>query len=356
MRNHHVRLRALETANPTWYVPQAEAFKHYDTNFNLGETERELYKRLLLDSAVEGRYIGMDNIDQVKETNPDELNKRYLKFGREITVKAVRQALDQANIDPGEVGGLVVNSCTGYLCPGLSSYILEDVGLPTNIQYVDIMGMGCGAALPNLSTASGIVACNTEKPILSVAVEICTATLFMGEDPGLIVSNSIFGDGASAAVLVSDSTVETNSDDIVLLDYESGLFPKYRTDLQYITEDHRLRNVLGKRVPVIGAKTIKEVANRLLERNGLSKDQISRWAVHPGGTSVLEGVQRSLKLKDNDLSHSYHVFKHFGNMSSPSVMFVLKHILENDRPNPGEYGLLLAFGAGFSAFAVLVRF
>ncbi|MCK5686685.1 type III polyketide synthase [bacterium] len=356
MRNHHVKLNSLATANPSWYVPQKEAYEHYNTMFKLADEERDLYKRLLLDSSIDGRYIGMDNIEQVTETNPDELNKRYLKYGRQICEKAIRLALDKAKLKPDEVGGLVVNSCTGYLCPGLSSYILEDVGLPTDIQYMDLMGMGCGGAIPNLFAASGIVASNPEKPVLSVAFEICTSTIFMGEDPGLIVSNCIFGDGASAAVLVSDNKTDKNPEDITLLDYESGLFPRYRKDLQYRTEDHRLRNVLGTRVPVIGAKTIKEVANRLLKRNGLVKEQIRSWAVHPGGTSVLDGVSRALKLQQDELRHSYQVFKQYGNMSSPSVMFVLKQILEHDRPNPGEYGLLLAFGAGFSAFAILVRF
>ena len=356
MRNHPVILKSLATANPSWYVTQSEALNYYENLFTLQDKEKELYRHLLLDSTVDGRYVGMDNPDQMTETNPDELNRRYLKYGRKIAVDAVKKALLSANIEASDVGGLVVNSCTGYLCPGLSSYIVENVGLPTNIKFADLMGMGCGGALPNLSTAAGIVACNPEKPVISVAVEICTSTLFMGEDPGLIVSNSIFGDGASAAVLTADCDTKTNVDEITFIDFESGLYPKYRPDLQYRTEDHRLRNVLGKRVPVIGARTVAEVTQRLLERNGLTQKQISRWAVHPGGTSVLDGVQRAFNFENNELLHSYNIFKHYGNMSSPSVMFVLEQIIEKDRPEPGQYGLLLAFGAGFSAFAILVRF
>jgi alkylresorcinol/alkylpyrone synthase len=249
-----------------------------------------------------------------------------------------------------------VNSCTGYLCPGLTSYIAEDVGLSSHIMVCDLMGMGCGGALPNLEVATGMLLRRPEKPVLSVAVEICTATLFMGEDPGLVVSNAIFGDGAAAAVLDMSAPRAQAPPGMQIVDFQSGLFPEHRAHLHYRTENHRLRNVLGPRVPLIGAKTARSVAERLLERHGLEFDDIAHWAVHPGGTAVLDSVERILKLAPEKLRHSRAVFAEYGNMSSPSVMFVLKRILEHEQPADGELGLMIAFGAGFSAFAALVRF
>ncbi|MFC1743652.1 type III polyketide synthase [Candidatus Riflebacteria bacterium] len=356
MKNHSVRISAIATANPPLYVTQEEAYTYYNSMFDLSDNEMALYRKLLLDSAIDGRYVGMDTPAEIKETDPDELNRRFLKHGRKTGAKAVNLALKQSGLKPEDIGGIVVNSCTGYLCPGLSSYIFEDIGFPSNVQFVDLMGIGCGGALPNLSVAAGMLAGKLRKPVISLSVEICTATLFMGNDPGLIVSNSIFGDGASAAILVSDTEEVNESQGVALVDYESGLFPRYRSDLQYRMEDHRLRNVLSTRVPTIGAKTILEVATRLLDRNKLTKDQIKYWAVHSGGTAVLEGIGHAFGLKNNELCYSYEVFKKYGNMSSPSVMFVLQNILEHGKPEKGQYGLLLAFGAGFSAFAILLRF
>jgi alkylresorcinol/alkylpyrone synthase len=104
-------------------------------------------------------------------------------------------------VEAVEIAGLIVNTCTGYLCPGLSSYVAADLGLRPSIRFQDLMGMGCGAAVPNLEAAAGMLARSGEGPVLSVAVEICTATIFPSHELELVVSNSIFGDGAAAAVL-----------------------------------------------------------------------------------------------------------------------------------------------------------
>jgi alkylresorcinol/alkylpyrone synthase len=192
-------------------------------------------------------------------------------------------------------------------------------------------------------------------PILSVAVEICSATFFPSHEPELIVSNCIFGDGAAAAIIdSSDNKIKRKT--IRILDFESGIYPEYREELRYRNDGGLLRNFLSMKVPVIGARTISEVTSLLLERNGLSKDDIGWWAVHPGGTLVLAQVAKKMKLGEKALRFSYDVFENYGNMSSPSVLFVLKNILEKGRPKPGQKGLLLSFGAGFTAFAALVEF
>ena len=214
---------------------------------------------------------------------------------------------------------------------------------------------GCGAAIPNLEAAAGMLARSGKGPVLSIAVEICTATIFPSHEPDLVVSNAIFGDGAAAAVL--DLAPGTCSESMAhVLDFESGLYPQYRDNLCYWNEGGLLRNHLTKRVPIIGARCASEVASRLLERHSLTRDDIDWWAVHPGGTGVLAQVAKQLQLSDDDLRFSYHVFKNYGNMSSPSVLFVLREILDTARPQPGQKGMLLAFGAGFSAFAALLEF
>jgi predicted naringenin-chalcone synthase len=186
-------------------------------------------------------------------------------------------------------------------------------------------------------------------------VEICTATIFPSHEPDLIVSNSIFGDGAAAAVL--DLVQDDHPGGLArIVDFATGLFPQYREELRYRTEGGRLRNHLTKRVPAIGANTAAEVTSRLLTRHGLSRDDIAWWAVHPGGTVVLSQIARKLELDAEALRFSYHVFENYGNMSSPSVLFVLREILDHGRPQPGEKGMLVAFGAGFSAFAALIEF
>jgi predicted naringenin-chalcone synthase len=348
-------LKGLGTATPPLYATQEEAYDFFSTHFTLTPTEQDLYRRIMLDGKIRGRYLGMDSKLDALETDPDRLLARYLKFARATAVAAAGRALMESDVRARLIGGLVVNTCTGYLCPGLSSYIATDLGLRESISFQDLMGMGCGAAVPSLQAAAGMLALGQDGPVLSVSVEICTATIFPSHEPELVVSNSIFSDGAAAAVL--DRVPDHGTNGLArVVDFATGLFPQYRGELCYRTEGGRLRNHLSKRVPVIGARTAAQVATRLLNRHSLCRDDIAWWAVHPGGTAVLGQIAKEFKLTREALRFSYKFFEEHGNMSSPSVMFILREILDSGRPQAGEKGMLLTFGAGFSAFAVLVEF
>jgi alkylresorcinol/alkylpyrone synthase len=351
-------VRSVATANPPRYVTGEEAYRFIASHFALTEPERDLYRRLLLEGPIRGRYLGLDRIEQSCETSPDQLLARFRKFAVALAAQAGREAIAAAGLRPSDIGGLVVNTCTGYLCPGLSSYLAEALELNQSVRASDLMGMGCGAAIPNLQSAAGLLALNHGGGecgrVLSVAVEICSATIFMGPDPGLIVSNCLFGDGAAAAVL--DRTEDGPAAPVRLIDFESAVFPEHREELRYQHEQGRLRNVLTRRVPVIGARAVRAVAERLLGRHGITPGGIDWWIVHPGGTAVLQQVGKELGIDQESLRFSYEVLREYGNMSSPSVLFVLKRAMEQGRPRPGQKGLMLSFGAGFTAHAALVEF
>ncbi len=349
-------LHTLATANPPLYVTQEQAYAYYTGHFDLAPAEDALYRRLLLHGPVQGRFIGMDSIAEATETDPDALQARFTRHARRTAVCAARRALAKAGLSAGELGGLVVNTCTGYLCPGLSSYLAQDLGMEHDVRSLDIAGMGCGAALPNLEASVGMLHVDGARPMLSVAVEICTATLFMGPDPGLIVSNSIFGDGAAAMVLMAGDDTRAAGASARLLGYSSVLHPEHREQLRYHLQHGRLRNHLTVKVPVIGANLAARALSRLLQEQAVEQSDIRWWAVHAGGTAVLDQVGKTLGLEASDLQYSRAVFENYGNMSSPSVLFALDKILHEGKPAGGDLGVLLAFGAGFSAFAVLVEF
>jgi predicted naringenin-chalcone synthase len=378
-----VVLTALATANPRRYATQQEVCAFFEEHFPMEHKERELYRELLLEGPIRGRYIGVDEDEEICSQNPDALIGRFEKHGRQIAAEAARKAIDQAGLAPDQIEGLVVNTCTGYLCPGLSSYLMEDLGLPPFTSVLDLMGMGCGGAIPNLETACRMIQSGARKTVLCLSVEICSATFFPGPEPDLIVSNSIFADGASAAVLrenlngdrvrgvparaylrpeeskITPHDVTTNEATRALvrfLDFESVTLPEHRDKLRYTTQGGRLRNVLTRGVPVIGAKAAAQVTSRLLNRNDLAPQDIHHWIVHPGGTQVLKAVEKHLDLTPEALRFSYEIFRDYGNMSSPSVMFVLDKVLREARPHQGEKALLISFGAGFTAFAGLIEF
>jgi alkylresorcinol/alkylpyrone synthase len=339
-------LLGLGTALPPLYVEQREAHRFYEAQGCLPAAQRALYARLLLDGPIQGRYFGMHDPNDVLNTDPDTAMERFTEFGRRMAAEAAHSALSDAGVAPKDVGGVVANTCTGYLCPGFTSYLVEDLGLSDDVKAADLVGMGCGGAVPALECGCGQVDRTRGRPVLCVAVEVCSATHFMDDEPGLTVSNCIFGDGAAAAVLG-----QVSEQRIALVDFESGLFPEHRDTLRYVYDGGRLRNQLTRRVPVIGAASIERVANRLLSRHGLVPEDISWWAVHAGGTAVLDEVGKRFGLNENDLSASRHVFRECGNMSSPTVLFALRRIM--DLGEARGRGVILAFGAGFTAFAAL---
>ncbi len=349
-------LLSLATANPHLYASREEAYQFLVSNFPMDSAERDLYSKVLLHGPIKGRYIGMHSFADACHNRPQDLIRRFQHFGARIAAKAAQKALQHAEVDVAEVSGLTVNTCTGYLCPGLSSYIAEELGLQKNIRVFDLMGMGCGAALPNLETCAGQIARDPRGFWLSIAVEICSATLFMGDEPDLVISNSIFADGASAAVVAADGASRPTPFRLQLMDFEAALHPEYREYLRYQNDNGRLKNQLHRNVPVIGAKVIAGVTDRLLSRNSLHKSDIKHWIVHAGGTSVLNAVQRKLDLTKEQLRGSYEIFEEYGNMSSPTVMYVLQRTQEKYRPSPGDKAVLLSFGAGFTGFGVLAQF
>lgn len=342
------------TACPPLYVSKEDAYEYMTNAFSMSEKERDLYERVLLNGPVRGRHIAMDEYADALKTTPDELLERFHRFGVDAACTAARTAVEDAGIDLGEVRAVVVNTCTGYLCPGFTSYVVEELGLPPGTKVFDVMGMGCGGAVPNLECAAGLIANGLEGCVLSIAVEICTATLYMGEDPGLVVSNSIFADGAAAAVLCNTERVPAAKSALRLLEFQTEIAPKYRDDLRFESVEGRLRNRLTRNVPVIGGRIVKQVTDRLLDRQGLDQTDIEFWAVHPGGTSVLDSVEKALEFEDQ-LRFSREIFEEYGNMSSPTVLFVLDRILKQMQPRKGARGVLLGFGAGFTGFGALVE-
>lgn len=347
-------LTALATANPRRYATQCETYHALTSYFPLASDERALYERLLLEGPIRGRYVAIEKDEEICCEDPDKLTQRFVKYGRAIAAEAGRTAMKRAGLQAGDIDAVVTNTCTGYLCPGFSSYLAEDLALGDCVAAFDLAGMGCGAAIPNLQCAAGLIQTGARKTVLSVAVEICSATFFRGPEPDLIVSNSIFADGAAATIVQGPSGDTPGL--LEFVDFESALQPRRREELRYRQEGGRLRNVLAKSVPVIAAKSVAQVTERLLARHNLTPDGIDFWAVHPGGTAVLERIEKTLQIPRAALRFSYEIFREYGNMSSPSVLFVLDRILCEARPHPGDTALLLAFGAGFTAFATLAKF
>lgn len=308
---------------------------------------RSLAHRLFEHPSILKRNFGFERPEELIDEDPDRRIGRYARWAIELSARAASQAMEEAKVLPEGVSYLIVNTCTGYLCPGISTYLIERLGLPARVKAYDLVGGGCGGALPNLQLASSLVG-GTGSTALCVSVEICSATFQLEDDLGLILSNALFGDGAAAAV------VQAAPAGFRIEDSSSRYAPALREHIRYVHKRGALHNRLTTRLPALIRKEASAVLLELLSSASLGKGQIRHWALHPGGDKIINEIQEELGLSDTQLRATRKVLSEYGNMSSPTVLFVLKELL-GDGMERGEICAMLAFGAGLSAHATLLR-
>ena len=315
-----------------------EAMRGADFWNELKEGSRKLLEKVLLgDTGINQRRFSLETLTYAWQRNAQELNHDYEKHAPAIAEKAVLLALKKADFCIADIDALFVCSCTGYLCPGVSSYLAERIGMRENAYLQDLTGLGCGAAIPMLEAAAGYTALHPNARVLTVAVEICSAAFFIEDDAGVLISTCIFGDGASAAIWSGDSR---NEGEWKIGNFKSIHCPENREMIRFTNTDGKLRNQLHKDVPSLAASVVKRLYD---ERS----DGIDAVITHGGGRDVIIALESELEIEN--LAYAREVMQNYGNLSSPSVMVALEMFI-NEATNE-NHAWMCTFGAGFSAHA-----
>jgi alkylresorcinol/alkylpyrone synthase len=252
---------------------------------------------------------------------------------------------------PEEIDAVVISTCTGYLCPGLSGYVVERLGLRPDVQAFDLVGQGCAAALPNLQLARSLLVSEDCEQVLSICVEVSSAAMYLDNDPGVLISACLFGDGAGAAVLSRDAAAGARR--IEWIDSTSLIDPTLRAALMFEQRDGMLRNILTREVPALAAEHARRVLDTVLDRAGLRANDVGAWIMHAGGRDVLQGIAQQFELEADDLRYSAAMLREYGNLSSAFVYFVLEAALADGAPD--GWWWLSSFGAGFSCHGALLK-
>ena len=287
MKNESVSIASLGLATPPYSVKQSEAEAFLRNHYSKVLEPRSLSKmvKIFAHPCVLNRYIAVNDLECLVNEDPDTRIDRFTHWAVELSSQAINNALEQAGITTEDVTGLVVNTCTGYICPGISTYLLEKLGFSNNIRMHDLVGSGCGGSIPNFQVCRDMIQGNRDEVVVSVSVEICSATFQMADDLSLIVSNALFADGASAAVLWSRPGA------LKLVASASRCDTKYREDIRYIYRDGQLHNQLSLQLSEFASKTVSMVVNDLLTPRGLKLEDINHLAFHPGGEKVINAVR-----------------------------------------------------------------
>ena len=312
---------------------------------------RSILKKVLTgDNGIAARHLALEKLDQAFDLTPDALHARFAQNAPALATQAAKRALADAKTDPGEIDAVLISTCTGYLCPGLTSYTSEQLGLRPDVLALDLVGQGCGAALPNLQTAEALLTGGHCRRVLSVCVEVCSAAFYLDDDVGVLISACLFGDGAGAVVLAAAANGGRR------VEWKSGgslMQPGDRNFLRFEQKHGMLRNILAPEVPTVAAQHVGTVLNDTLARVGVGRSEVAGWVFHPGGRDVLLALRKRLHLSAHNVRWSEAVLREYGNMSSPSVLFVLQTALSDSVP--GGWWWMSSFGAGFSCHGALLK-
>ncbi len=345
----------LGTATPRQRYEQRECWETLKNSApyrRLQPRSHAILKKVLAGkNGIDSRHLALNPLTEVFDQTPDVLQARFARHAPALAVEAAQRALRDAGCAPGEMDAVLISTCTGYLCPGLTSYVGEQLGLRPDVFALDLVGQGCGAALPNLRAAEAMLTAGRAKKILSICVEVCSAAFYLDDDAGVLISACLFGDGAGAAVLSNEPLPDRRR--VKWKFAASNLAPEKRNLLRFGHKNGMLRNILAPEVPQIaGVEAVRLFSNALTDA-GLQRGQVTGWILHTGGRDVLLALRDNLGLTEADVRHSAAVLREFGNISSPTVYFVLERTLKDSVPD----GLwwMSAFGAGFSCHGAMLE-
>src|SRR6266478_2922506 len=235
----------LGTASPPHRYAQTdcwEVFRQSALSNQLSPRSRAIVKKVLIgNNGIDSRHLALENLNEAFDLTPDALHERFLRTAPVLASQAASQAMADSGNQPDQIDAVIISTCTGYLCPGLTSYVSERLGLRPDVLTLDLVGQGCGAALPNLRVGEALLAAGSCQRVLSICVEVCSAALYFDNDPGVLISACLFGDGAGAAVLANKPNRKRR---VQWKSSGSLLQPEDRAPLRFEQRERMLRNIL----------------------------------------------------------------------------------------------------------------
>ncbi|TAK70030.1 MAG: type III polyketide synthase [Actinomycetota bacterium] len=322
-------------------------------------------RQIFTGSGVRRRHAVVNPlVEDVSGWSTGQRMTRYLAAAVPLGTRAVAAALEAAGVDPGEVGQLIVVSCTGYATPGLDIALARDLRLPADAHRLVVGHMGCYAAIPALGVAMDFVRSRGQVSV----VLCCELTSLHAQPPSReldqVVAHALFSDAAAAVVVRPEPAPGAAPEPtpgglaagrLEIVDLVVRTEPAHADKMTWDVTDLGFRMGLSAAVPDVLADCVGPLVEQLLARSGVTRSAVESWAVHPGGPRILEVAADRLGLAAGALDSSWRVLAEHGNCSSPTVLLVLDEELSRRPPAPGSWLVALAFGPGLTLAAMLLR-
>lgn len=355
----HTVLEAIATANPPFRLPQTDAVAFMSQLEGLSPPVRSRLAKIYAKSGIDCRYTCIQdyltqppnfsffpNSWQLTPSPSTKVrNHLYQTYAPKIAAAAATDAMQQASVAPTGITHLIIVSCTGFSAPGIDVQLIQKLGLSPDINRTIIGFMGCYAAFNGLKTAHAICQSNPHARVLLVCVELCTLHFQAEDSIESVVINALFGDGAAAAIISPQSSADA-AGKLAYVDGYSLLADDTLDLMSWTIGNTGFLMTLSPQVPQAIAQHLPRYLTTFLDRHDLAESAIDFWAVHPGGRLILDQIQDLLQLADGTLHGSYEVLRQYGNMSSGTILFVLKQILAQQTQL--RHGIAMAFGPGLT--------
>jgi len=373
-----VHLRGIETAVPPTVLVQEDVRDAFANQPELSRLTRRLVSAAFDHSGIEQRRTVIEELGSGwdgparffdRETGAllspgtRERNALYAEQASRLYVEVCRAALESTpGVDREDVTHVITVSCTGFYAPGPDFVVARDLDLPAGVQRYHLGFMGCYATMPALRLAKQLCEADPDAVVLVASVELCSLHLRVANDPDTVVASSLFGDGAGAAI-VTTRPPAAGERTFVLDASESRTTPEGEGDMAWTIGDHGFEMVLSNAVPAIIGEHVTGALEPLLAnepalaaalRDGNAGEAIAHWAVHPGGRSILDRVESALSLSPAQLAPARETLRDFGNMSSATILFVLRRILDSGLAADGDRLVAMAFGPGLTVESALL--
>ncbi|MEM9345885.1 MAG: type III polyketide synthase [Planctomycetota bacterium] len=361
-----MQIQSIGLATPGAPIPQADllelALRYNATN----QTERRRLERVYHRSKVRQRHsvlgaAAQDSaealhgvLDFYRHDHPEgpgteDRMRVYETHAAELSREACDAALCGCGTDPESITQLITVSCTGFVAPGLDASLIRSLGLNATVGRTHIGFMGCHAALNALRVADVFVRADPDQSVLLCCTELCTLHFQYGSDPQDTIVNALFADGSAALVA---TTPGSNGSLPCTHAFHAENLPGTRDMMSWRIADHGFQMRLDPEVPQIIESGLRASITAWLAKHGLKLDEIAAWAIHAGGPKIIDAVQNALGLSDEATRFSRLVLAEYGNMSSPTVLYILDALRRNETPSPW---VVLGFGPGLAIEAALLR-